>query len=457
MKDPLYQFFKKKLTRDIPDADWNIPSDEVWDKAKPHFPAPRRHRRLLLLLPLLLLVSGAVLGLWIAQRHNAARRTSPRHPNPRQAVTPANSPILSHPGKNDGQASTDPMIPAKPYPKPEANKVTRAAALVATGDQGEPKPPLAGRALRTTASPPAGRNHTATVKATAATSRVARRPYWNVLHPLPLLVRHIAAKAPVVIPAPARPGRRHVRAELYTRLTGGTGRTQSTAAQNMRMPIHWREYEAGFRIPIRRHWAFQAGLSVLQLKQNFKTSTATGYDPDTELAIGGGMVSARLHFGPKTPIGTYSLDAVVVHAANISMPAGERIDLMFAGERRLHYVNVHAGLRYSKAVSERLHAFAGLETGMGIRTGAGLTAHGQLSHNGEPMEMAAMHTTPGHTAARYLYTVRLETGISGSLTRHLSLAAGASYTRSLRPLYRDAETITHLTAILPQVSVSYHF
>jgi len=60
-------FLKKRLENHTPAEDgWNIPSDDLWNKAKPHFPKKKKKKRW----PFAMLIFGTLLlsgvGLYIA-------------------------------------------------------------------------------------------------------------------------------------------------------------------------------------------------------------------------------------------------------------------------------------------------------------------------------------------------------------------------------------------------------
>lgn len=47
-QDNIDKFFQKRLRDDVPaNADWNMPSDDLWDQAKVHFPKEKNKRRII--------------------------------------------------------------------------------------------------------------------------------------------------------------------------------------------------------------------------------------------------------------------------------------------------------------------------------------------------------------------------------------------------------------------------
>lgn len=80
--DKMDDFIKKRLDDQTPAEDaWNIPSDDLWENAKVHFPKPKKKRRLLWIPMLLGLFLSTGLGFYFGQHSLIYKNTTIEIPN----------------------------------------------------------------------------------------------------------------------------------------------------------------------------------------------------------------------------------------------------------------------------------------------------------------------------------------------------------------------------------------
>ena len=80
--DKMDDFIKKRLDDLTPAEDaWNIPSDDLWESAKVHFPKPKKKRKLLCIPMLLGLFLSTGLGFYFGQHSLIYKNTTVDTPN----------------------------------------------------------------------------------------------------------------------------------------------------------------------------------------------------------------------------------------------------------------------------------------------------------------------------------------------------------------------------------------
>ncbi|HHB78951.1 MAG TPA: hypothetical protein ENK85_06935 [Saprospiraceae bacterium] len=469
MKTPLEDFFKRMFSTSMEEEGWNVPSDDIWEKALPHFREEKTNRKfwiwLISLGMLLLLCLGVMVRFQVftpkeaptnqekdlvipdkqfAEKQDILLKPSAVREQPiEQNITPTNSLQRKHSERPNTGSSVTPSSRRPENVKLRRKDVPMVKHLVSITDLSV-------------------LDEKKGVTITSSDSFSKRGPSVLILENLPSLIHH-PLKTPsyqisrlqndIKINKPRKWFVSILAAPSFSRmdirpLDGShiKGSKQFQFSDN---------FEIGVSKFFSQHWGVYTGLGLISVRSKTETKNSIGYNPTTEHVWSSSSMANDLTFQTSTSLGDYRMSSVVIRPNSMPISNGETIDVYLTNNQLVRYLNIPVELQYKRSFQSPFLMYSSVGVDMNFLLDDKTQTAGKMMHGLDQMAATPMTLHRMTPLAKTVWSAHLGLGVERKIWTHLSGFVGGKYRYGLTPSASHVGQKTFLHSLQLEMGFRY--
>ena len=474
MKKPLEDFFKKKLGSFDLDEGWNMPSDDIWEKALPHFNQEKTKRKFGFWYWLMGAIALVALFVWI---NNGQQNTTVTAKNTISDKTQKN--IKLHQNENQSleinflppnndlvkpSTASQEILALKKITKVElVEKETNTKEIsVENRISGFSKERLVDLGVVHNNIEIAKLNFKPIIK--ELKNDIENKPI-RIIEKLPLL--SLGVLYPEVVEIPVLTPKLHriiknpkwaisfLYAPSMSRLD--IVPLDEKKIQGSRKYQFSNNFEVRITRYVSKHWGLYSGVGLITINSKTKTKESVIYDQSTERVMSNDLVANDISFETESPLGDFRMSTMITRPSAVPVPLGDVVDAYLVNNQMVSYLKVPVGLRYENRFTSKFSGYTKFGADVSFLLRDRTTTSVRVMHDLDEMGMESMTMSRISPLYKTVLSFDVGIGVERVLRPRLSGFIDINYRHSLSPVIKSVRHKTDISSFQLNVGFRYSF
>ena len=479
MREPLEDFFKKKLTSDREEG-WNVPSDDIWEKALPHFVEEKRKRKFAFwwwLVASFLLVLGGGLYLYSDSEKNG------------EHLMVNNDEISKTTQQIDKNTkielnNTDAQLKVEHIEKIEKKVPVHSITKIRQGSKGKyyTKKGFDRKILSDKNSPKvvnypehgvpdivlhewSRKKDESLFESRINQDKAVVSQDVDLVSNLPILVGSVDGE-PYSLPIFFNKSQRILNAHSK-RLLVSLSYTPSMSRldvipQDMHISGNKKfqfsnNVEIGITKFLTTNWAVKTGVGIINIASKTESEQVLFYDESTEYTMPNNKIVNPISFRTNSPLGEFEMSTMLTLPASNTVASGDLMHSYISHNQLVRYLYVPLGLQFQKPISKGFSVQSNIGVAYNYLLRDDVKTTGRMMHDADEMELEVMKFKRMNPLSKSIFSASVGLGLAKKITSRISVFTNLSYTHSLTPVVESNQQKTQFSSLQVGIGVGYNF
>ena len=470
MKEPLEEFFRKKLSSDTEES-WNMPSDDIWEKALPHFKQEKKKRRFGFwwFFGALSVISIFIIFGYNNQPQNnistiettLVKEASKKSELPEEERIQEAKALLPN-KKLKKSTITQKVLPLQKKPIAKIQERRPIKEEFINNDRSLLTAPKI-VSLTIMNDETNQKKNDFELKNEALELKIDNQPV-DVLNRLPLLSPRLNSNLIIINSPSISKLKSSKKPKWAVSLMYGASMSRfeiEPLDENTIKGSKEYQFSNNFKIGVTRylsnHWGLYSGIGLVTIHSESKIKETMAYDHSSERVMSNDLIASDVSFQTASPLGDIELSSMISRPSSMPVPIGDNVDAYLTNNQMVRYVNVPIGLRLSNRFSSKFSGYGKVGLNFNYLLNDQSSTAVRMMHDLDEMGKETMSISRKKPLSNSVFSYEVGAGVERLLTSKLSIFVDMNYMHSLTPVIKSSQHTTNMSTFQLNVGVQHSF